>query len=167
MAELERLFPLDRLGARAEEVVVEADAAERAALARRYAIPAVERLLCRFRLRRAAPGIIDADGELEARVVQTSVVTLEDVAQDVVEAFQVRFVPAGQESDDDDPDSPDEIPYEGTVLDLGEAAAEQLALALDPYPREPGAAVPEGEEGTAQTPFATLARLRKGGPREG
>ncbi len=97
MAELERFFPLDRLGGHPAEFVVDADAAECAALARRYAIPAVDRLLCRFRLRRAAPGIIDADGALEARVVQTSVVTLEDVAQDVAEAFQVRFVPAGQE----------------------------------------------------------------------
>ena len=162
MAELERLFPLDRLGAHAAEVVVEADTAECAALARRYAIPAVERLLCRFRLRRAAPGIVDADGELEARVVQTSVVTLKDVAQEVVEAFQVRFVPAGQESDDEDPNTPDEIPYEGTALDLGEAAAEQLALALDPYPREPGAALPGEDTDPAPGPFAALGRMRKG-----
>lgn len=161
MSELERFVPLDRVSARATEVVVEATEAERAALAGRLAVPAVLHLRCRFRLRRAAAGVVDADGTLEARVVRTSVVTLEDFAQDVAEAFQLRFVPAGQESGDDDPDSPDEIPYEGTALDLGEAVAEQLALALDPYPREPGTALPEGSSDPAPAPFAALARLRR------
>ncbi len=161
MAELERLFPLDRLGARATEFVVEADEAECAALARRFAIPAVNALRCRFRLRRAAPGIIDADGTLQARVVRTSVVTLEDFPQDVAERFQLRFVPAGQEGDDEDPDAPDDIPYGGTALDLGEAAAEQFALALDPYPREPGATLPETAADPDPQPFAALAPLRK------
>lgn len=141
MAELERLFALDRLGAGSTEFVVEATPAERAALARRFAIPAVDALRCRFHLRRTAPGIVGADGTLDARVVRTSVLTLEDFAQGVTESFELRFVPAGHESDPD-PDAPDDIPYEGTALDLGEAAAEQLALALDPYPREPGAALP-------------------------
>lgn len=172
MAELRRPFPLDRLGTRPEDVAVEADEKERAALAERLSIPAVERLVCRFRLRRVAPGIVAADGALDARVVQTSVVTLDDFAQDVAETFAVRFVPAGQEGGDEDPDAPDDIPYEGTALDLGEAAAEQLALALDPYPREPGAVPPEDglsedapEEGTdpaaASTPFAALGKLRR------
>ena len=158
---LERLVPLDRVDTRGTDVVVEATEEERTALAQRLVIPAVLQLRCRFRLRRAAAGAVDADGILEARVMRTSVVTLDDFAQDVAEAFQLRFVPAGKESDDEDPDSPDEIPYEGTALDLGEAAAEQLALALDPYPREPGAALPEGSSDPAPAPFAALARLRK------
>lgn len=162
MAELERLVPLDRVGARGMDVAVEANDEERAALARRLGIPAVLHLICRFRLRRAAPGIVDADGTLEACVVRTSVITLDDFAQDVAEAFELRFVPAGQEGGDEDPDAPDEIPYAGTALDLGEAAAEQLALALDPYPREPGAALPdEGASDPAPTPFAALGRLRR------
>jgi len=166
MAELERLFPLDRLGGRPAEFVVEADEGERAALARRFAIPAVEALRCHFSLRRAATGIVEAEGRLDARVVQTSVVTLEDFPQDVAESFRLRFVPAGQESDDEDPDAPDDIPYEGTALDLGEAAAEQLALALDPYPREPGVLLREAlprEEGMdpAPNPFAVLTPRRK------
>jgi uncharacterized metal-binding protein YceD (DUF177 family) len=162
MAELSRPLPLDRVDARGLEVTVEASAAECAALTRRFAIPAVETLTCRFRLRRAAPGIVDADGTLQARVVRTSVVTLEDFAQDVAEAFGLRFVPAGQETDDDDPDAPDEVAYTGAALDLGEAAAEQLALALDPYPREPGASFPESESDgdPAAAPLAALARLR-------
>lgn len=163
MAELDRLLPLERVDARGAELTVEATAAERAALARRLAIPAVEALRCRFRLRRATLGSVDADGVLEARVIRTSVVTLEEFAQDVAETFQLRFVPAGQERDDADPEAPDEIPYDGAALNLGEAAAEQLALALDPYPREPDASFPEAaaEDDPAPAPFAALARLRR------
>ncbi len=161
MAELERIIPLDRVSACGTEVVVEATEAERTALARRLAVPAVLQLRCCFRLRRALAGAVDADGTLEARVVRTSVITLDDFPQEVAEAFRLRFVPAGQEGDDEDPDAPDEIPYEGTALDLGEAAAEQLALALDPYPREPGETLREGAADPAPAPFAALARLRK------
>ena len=65
-------------------------------------------------------------------------VSAEEFPATVTEAFTVRFVPAGTEDDDPDPESVDEIPYAGGRLDLGEAAAEQLALALDPFPHKPG-----------------------------
>ena len=46
-------------------------------------------------------------------------------------------------------------------LDLGEAAAEQLALALDPYPRAPDAVLPDIPDEPEVLPFATLASLRR------
>ena len=45
------------------------------------------------------------------------------------------------------------------VLDLGEAAAEQLALSLDPYPRAPGAELPEVATEAEANPFAALRRM--------
>ena len=86
-------------------------------------------------------------------------VTLDEFPQEIGEDFAVRFVPAGTESDED-PESEDEIPYESGLIDLGEATIEQLALALDPYPRKPGAALPEEAEPEDESPFAALARLR-------
>ena len=47
------------------------------------------------------------------------------------------------------------------TIDLGEAAAEQLALALDPYPRAPGAVL-EMEEEPEAAPFAALAAFPAG-----
>ena len=38
------------------------------------------------------------------------------------------------------------IPFEGNVIDLGETAAEQLGLALDPYPRISGVEMPTIED---------------------
>jgi hypothetical protein len=56
-------------------------------------------------------------------------------------------------------------PLEGEVIDIGEAVAQQLSLALDPFPRSAGA-LPSSDDlsGTgivAESPFAVLAKLRK------
>jgi len=120
------------------EVRVEASAEECAALARRFGLPAVARLACRFRLAPAAKGAVRAEGELDALVSQVCVVTGEVFEAPVAERFAVRFVEAGSENPEPDLGDDDEIPCEGGTMDLGEAAAEQLALALDPYPRAPG-----------------------------
>ena len=115
---------------------------------------------CRFSLRRHG-NTVEAEGALDAAVVQSCVVTLDPVTQRVAERFVIRFVPAGRESeDDDDPDSPDQIPYEGRSIDLGEAAAEQLALALDPYPRCPGAILDPAAQDPEEGGFAGLSVLR-------
>lgn len=159
--ELHRPVPADRVGAQGLEVTVQASDAECAALARRMQVPAVLSLTCRFRLKRTGPDAIEAHGDLQARVVRTCVVTVEDFEAGVEEAFDIRFVPAGQETELDDPEAEDELPFEGGTLDLGEAAAEQLGLALDPYPRAPGAALPEMEPDETPHPFAALAARRR------
>jgi hypothetical protein len=144
-SELHRPVMVGRIGPSGLSVAVEADEAERAALAARMGLPAIASLTCRFALTRRGQDRIDAVGRLNAQVTQVCVVSLEEFSAEVAEEFTVRFVPEGTESDDPDPDSVDEIPYAGDTIDLGEAAAEQLALALDPYPRRPGAVLPDLE----------------------
>lgn len=158
--ELHRPLPLERIGATGMDFVVEASPAELAALAPRLLLPAVHRLTCRMHLVRDGV-IVMVHGHLSARIVQTCVVSLEEFESAVEEDFQVRFVPDGDESDDDDPDSIDEIPYINRTLDLGEAATEQLALSLDPYPRMPNAEMPETEAEPEPHPFAALEALRR------
>ncbi len=139
--ELSRKLAVARIGA-GTEVIVEATESERAALARRMGLPAVLSLTCRFALHPGARGEAVAAGHLDALVVLSCVVSTEDFEAVVAEDFTVRFVPEVTETEDLDPEEADEIPYEGTHIDLGEAAAEQLALALPPFPRKPGAALP-------------------------
>jgi uncharacterized metal-binding protein YceD (DUF177 family) len=162
-SELHRPVPLDRIGPDGLDFEVVANEAECAALARRMLLPSITALSCRFHLRREGHSVCVAEGHLRARILQTCIVSLEDFEVTPEEHFRLRFVPAGEESEDVDPESDDEIPYEGRSIDLGEAAAEQLALALDPYPRMPGAALPESEEEPEPHPFAALARLRGSG----
>lgn len=157
--EFHRPLSLDRIGSLGLDMTVEASPAECVALAERMKLPAVLALSCAFHLIREGRDTVLARGVLRARVTQTCVVSLDDFDAPVEEMFQVRFVPSGQESDDLDPDSDDEIPFEGNQIDLGEAAAEQLALALDPYPRMPGVELPATEDDQDVHPFAALRRL--------
>jgi uncharacterized metal-binding protein YceD (DUF177 family) len=156
--ELSRTLQTAQLG-EGMRLVVEADEAERALVAARLGLNAVRHLRCSFDLRPAEAGAVLARGKLRARVAQTCVISLDPFESDVTEDFRVRFVPAGTESESIDVETEDEIPYAGDVLELGEATVEQLALALEPYPQKPGAALPAAPEQDAG-PFAALARLR-------
>jgi hypothetical protein len=143
--ELHRPVSVAEIGPSGLDTMIEASPAECAALTRRMGVPAVRSFSCQFHLARAVGSALAARGRLVASVVRTCIVSLDDFETDVEEDFRVRFVPAGTETNTFDPEAEDEIPFTGTVIDLGEAAAEQLALALDPYPRKPGAELPESE----------------------
>jgi uncharacterized metal-binding protein YceD (DUF177 family) len=157
--EFHRPLSLDRIGPQGLDLTVDANAAECSALAVRMNLPAVLAVSCAFHLIRESRDIILARGVLRAQVTQTCVISLEEFDAPLEEVFQVRFVPSGQETDDIDPESDDEIPFEGNVIDLGEAASEQLGLALDPYPRMPGVELPATEGDPDPHPFAALRRL--------
>ena len=161
MSEFVRRLRVDAIPHEGIERQVAATVEECAALAARMRIPGVRSLSCHFDLRPGVGGRILAKGRLRAAIVQSCVVTLEDVSATVNDRFVVHFVPEGTEIDEDDPESPDEIPYAGDQIDLGEAAAEQLALSLDPYPRSPGATLPEAASDPEESPFAALARLAR------
>ncbi len=158
--EFHRPLPAERIGPAGADHAVAADAAECAALAVRLGIPAVLSLTCRFHLVRHAAGRIAAKGHLAARLVRECVVSLEPFEVDVMEDFRIAFVPAEAIEDQLDIDADDEVPYDGGAIDLGEAAAEQLALTLEPYPRRPGVALPETGDAAEASPFAVLARRR-------
>ena len=157
--EFHRPLSLDRIGTLGLDMTVEAKPAERTALAERMNLPAVLTLSCVFHLIREGRDKVLARGVLRATVTRICVVSLEEFDAAIEDVFQVRFVPAGEESEDVDPESDDEIPFEGNIIDLGEAAAEQLGLVLDPYPRMPGMEMPEIEEDPEPHPFAALRRL--------
>lgn len=161
--EFSRRVSLARIPSAGREERPAATPAECAALARRFGIHAVNRLAAELRLRPEPGGTVLVEGRLSAEVVQACVITLEPVTQAVEEAVTLRILPPGA-SFSEDPEGPDEIEAEGEVADLGEALAEQLALALDPYPRTAGASLdtPGGAESEQpiRGPFAGLAALR-------
>ncbi|MCX7685535.1 MAG: DUF177 domain-containing protein [Acetobacteraceae bacterium] len=165
--ELHRPLRWGAVGPAGRQERIVATPAECAALARRFGIPAIAAFAAVLSLRPDRDGAIRAEGRIEAEVTQCCVVSLEPVGQRLSAPVLLRFLPPGAEPDDD-PESPDEIETDGETIDLGEAVAEQLALALDPYPRHPEAALPpEATDAPAPEPprpsaFAALARLRRG-----
>ncbi len=159
---LSRTVPLDHV-VPGMEVQIEADATECAAIAARLGEPALHSLRCRFRLLPVAGGAeIVAEGELSARLTRLCGVSLELFETPCTEAFTLLFVPRGAELDGEDPEAPDRLAHDGVAIDLGAATAEQLALALDPYPRNPAAVLPAGVAEPVASPFAALARRRPG-----
>lgn len=157
--ELYRPVALTRIGPGGLEQEVCATSAECAAIAARLRLPAVRSLVCRFHLHREPSGVA-ARGRLQATLLQTCVVSLDEFETSVQEDFTLRFVPEGTESEEIDPEAEDQVSYTGATLDLGETAVQQLALALDPYPRKPDAGLSDGPETAVAHPFARLAALR-------
>ena len=155
------------------EVDVTADAAERGALARRFDLVEVRSLRGRGRLeRRGEPAELVLRGWLEADVVQSCVVSLEPVPARLRQPVERRWRPEGArtarperyqpigvvELEDDEAEVE---PLVGREIDLGEAFAEELGLALDPYPRADDAAAIEA---TALGPHVKLGPAEPGRP---
>ena len=168
-AEFSRIVRVDNLPGRGLRQHIAADGQERAALAERLGLAWVESLEADFLLTRSGRGA-RVQGETRAKVTQTCVVTLEPFDVEIVEEVDVRFAPPAdrlrrpegeeQEIRFDQEDEPDPL-IDGRI-DIGELAAEFIALGLDPYPRKPGVEFEslEDEGDEEQAPFASLAQLR-------
>jgi len=148
----------------AAPVAVEASEAERAALAARFGVTAIERLTASVRLS-DHDRAVEAVGTLHADVIQPCAVSGEDFAVTIAEDIAFRFVPAGSMPADEevdieiDSDEPDEIEYSGELFDLGEAVAQSLGLAIDPYAVGPDAEAARSEAGIVSddAPIGPLA----------
>jgi uncharacterized metal-binding protein YceD (DUF177 family) len=141
--EFSRRERLDAIGERERTVSIVATSDERAALAKRFGLLAIDRLSADFSIRRVALAAgIEARGHVVADVVQPCIATGEPVPAKIDESVILRFVddnaPTTDEIELNEGDL-DTLPIEDGAIDLGEAAAETLALALDPFPRSPDA----------------------------
>lgn len=162
--EFSRPERLDQIGAEPRDVQIAANADERAALARRFGLPSIERLNAEFEIRREGEGVF-ATGRVTGAVTQSCSVTGDPVPARIDEPVALRFV---EEADVDEEvelsaDALDTLPIEGGAIDLGEAAAETLLLALDPFPRAPDADAALKAAGVQDEagPFAGLAALKE------
>lgn len=163
MGEFPHPLPLAHVPAGGVTLRLSPDATQREALARRMGILAVHGLAAELTLTPVEEGCIAVRGVLRAEVEQECVVSLDPVRQAIEEPVAWRLLPDGKEPTDGD-DDPDDIECPGSVADLGEALAQQLSLALDPYPKADGARRPDdpGDTGT-HGPFAALAKLKRPG----
>ncbi len=116
---------------------------ERAALARRFGMVAVERLQAEVKLRQLTNILVLVEGRFQANVVQTCVITLEDIPVTIEDTFVLTYGSSLADKHRQvevliEAEGPPDPLVEG-IIDVGEAVAEHLALALDPFPRKPGA----------------------------
>lgn len=169
--EFSRPVEVERLPGEGRMVKISATPEERAALAERFDLQGIDSLEAEITVAPFAGGdMVRLTGHLRAQVTQTCVVSLQPVHNALDERFELNYsfgpppvLPREMELDADAEEPPE--PVVGGSIDVGEAVAEHLALALDPFPRAPGAVldVPEGVEVDGPekaNPFGVLAELR-------
>jgi len=148
--------------------------AERAALAQRFGLVRIDSLTADLDLStkdRASGFQVEASGTLKAEIVQPCAVSAEDLPVSIDEPLFFRFVPQATDYTPDEEieltaEELDEIEYDGTHLDIGEAVAQSLALAIDPFLTGPDAEAARKAAGIGapedQGPFAALKGLNLG-----
>lgn len=125
-------------------LAVEADDGERAALAARFGVRDIQALSASIGLSADGADVL-AEGTLSARVIQTCAVSGEAFAVTIKEPLSLRFVPAvarAHEPEDEfelSIDELDHVEFENGAFDIGEAVAQSLGLAIDPYAEGPQA----------------------------
>lgn len=166
--EFSRPVRIDQLARHAQPVTIAADAAEREALAKRFHLLALDRLEADYALSEEN-GAIFARGRVRAALAQPCVATGVAVPETVDTDFLLRFVKEGAEAPEGDEleldaEDCDTIGFDGLVIDMGEAVAETVALAMEPYPRSPDADSVLREAGVLSeeqaSPFAALLSLK-------
>jgi hypothetical protein len=151
---------------------IEADTAERAALAAVAGLREVSSATASLDLTPIGRGKVQVTGAVSARVGQICVVTLDPIENEISETIDVTFVPEADipeladsvdrpaEELTEIPDPPE--PIVDGVIDLGRLAADAIFLGIDPYPRKPGVVfdrpvvAPDPED----HPFAALQALK-------
>ena len=137
-----------------ERIDLVADEAEREGIAKRLGLLSLDRL------------------EANAALEQSCVASGDPVTEHVDEPFDLIFLPEPQAGEAEDevelaPEDCDVVFHDGAAIDLGSAVTDTLALAINPYPRSPGAEAALQQAGVLTeeqaSPFAVLARLKKGG----
>ena len=182
MREFPRVFSIEQdraSGAQAGiiEIEIEAGADERRAIASRFGLISLDYLSANGTLDILEPGCgARLDIVVNADVVQACVVTLEPVTSHIEDRLVIRFEPCDEAEggtrveaeilvDIGDQENTEPLPENG--IDVGEAVAECLGLALDPYPRSQEAdsaldAIKGGAEKQDRiSPFAALEQLKR------
>lgn len=152
----------------------EADAGVRAAVTAAAGVNDVLQLRAAFDVTRHGRDGMRLVGTVSGRVVQTCVVTLEQIENEIEEGVDLVFVPpsalgpvAHEVNLGAEAIEPPEPLIDG-VVDLGAVATEFLILGIDPYPRKPGAVFePPVSADAGSHPFAALGALRSRRERSG
>ncbi|WP_417622534.1 YceD family protein [Parasphingorhabdus sp.] len=166
--EFSHIRKLSEIGSKPATGKLEPSQGERQKLAHRFDLPEIASLTATYKLVASERGIIFT-GVLESDLQQNCVITGNSFPTRVREDFDILFVPRMAAADTEEEvelseEDCDIIEFEQAQIDLGEAIAQTLYLALDPYPRSPDADAVAREKGLKSEeeagPFGALAALK-------
>ncbi len=150
-------------------IAIEAPPEARAAVAELASLRDLARFSAVFDLSRQGAGA-HVTGQINARVCQTCVVSLDPIESEVAEAVDLRFAPTaaggvpaaetGRKHALGGEEPPE--PLVDGKIDLGALATEFLIVGIDPYPRKADAEFAPPEVADAgEHPFAALETLKR------
>lgn len=150
-----------------QHLELSADEAERSAVAERLRLASLRHFEAAVTLGRNSDEV-RASGRIRATLEQACVATGDPVPASIDEAFTILFRPEPKAGPDEEielsENDCDVVFHDGREIDLGTALADELALALDPYPRSAGAEDALRDAGVLTEeqagPFAALAALK-------
>jgi len=168
-------FDLASLGESERTIALKPNATERAAMAKWAGIDALNAFSASVRLRHVGDDLYEYEASFNADVTQACVVTLGPVHAhlegSVARLFRVVVPPRGRRrappaapievvaNDDDETEK-----LTSGVLDLAGPLLEEFVLAIDPYPRAPGAVFEApSDQDKAANPFSALEALKHKG----
>tara|TARA_R110000772_G_scaffold157849_4_gene269085 strand:+ start:2086 stop:2628 length:543 start_codon:yes stop_codon:yes gene_type:complete len=166
--ELSKIIKLSEIGGTPLTGKIVADDKQCAALAKRFELPSIESIKADYRLE-AKVHEISFTGSIQSELHQACAISGQPFPVSVTEEFDIVFIektdiPPSEEEIELAPEDCDVIEYEAEQIDLGEAIAQTLYLALDPYPRGPDAdsiAEKKGLKSEEEAgPFGALAALK-------
>lgn len=163
--EFSHVVKLSEVGNLSRNIHLVADDAARSGLMARFDLASLDSLEADIALQTEAADVI-ATGRFTAHLAQYCIASNDPVPAVLDETIHIRFIPeptiGGElELEADDCET---MFHDGLTIDLGEAVAQSLSLALDPYPRSPEAekilkaAGVKSEEEAA--PLGALAALK-------
>jgi uncharacterized metal-binding protein YceD (DUF177 family) len=169
--EYSHIIRLDEISAHKGQITINVNDGERSALAKRFGLLTLDLLKAELTLRPDDKGIV-LHGRIQAVLTQACTATGEAIPDEIDETVHIRFSPEpdiGAAEIELDVDDCDVQFHDGKGIDVGEAIAQTLGLALNPYPRSKQAdailrkaGVKSEEEARVEKgPFAALAALKR------
>ena len=167
-----RLWPhpllLSEIQRSAVQSTLDADAVVRERIAKALGLESLSSLTAKLKATAWLDGA-QVDGRWTATVGQICGVTLEPFETELHGEIHLRALPAGSQAlgeredhevdlDPEADDPPDVL--DGGQIDIGAYVVEDLSLAIDPFPRKPGATFEVPETNGEPSPFAVLAKLK-------
>jgi uncharacterized metal-binding protein YceD (DUF177 family) len=134
--EFSHVVKLSEIGNHSHNIRLTAHAEARSGLMARFDLAALDSLEAEISLRPEDGGVV-ATGHFTASLAQYCIASNDPVPAVLNEPIHIRFIPepvVGGEIELE-PDDCDTMFHDGQTVDLGEAVAQSLGLALDPYPR--------------------------------
>lgn len=138
--EFSHIIKLSEIGDKEIVYEISANEEERIALAQRLNIKEVKSFTATVSLHKSGEFLVKANGSFEAKIIQTSVISLEDFTSDIKESFSTTFSNQTSEKEavEIDIDEEDTEIIHNNQIDIGELATEYLALAVPTFPKKEG-----------------------------